>query len=190
MEIGETLYVIHRKDWREWLEGNFETADEIWLVYPNKASGKERIPYNDAVEEALCFGWIDSIVKSIDEHHAAQRFTPRRPKSSYSQPNKERLKWLAENKMLHSSILESIQPILEEKFVFPEDIIAAIKANPDAWKNYQAFAGAYKRIRIAYIDNARIRPEEFDKRLANFIKTAAQNKQIGIGGIDKYFDRD
>jgi uncharacterized protein YdeI (YjbR/CyaY-like superfamily) len=189
MEIGKTLYVIDRKDWRDWLENNFETADEIWLVYPNKASGEERIPYNDAVEEALCFGWIDSIVKSIDEHHAAQRFTPRRPKSGYSQPNKERLKWLAEKDLLHPSIKESVQYILEEEFDFPKDITDAIKANPEAWRNYQAFAPAYKRIRVAYIDAARKRPEEYDKRLANFIKATEQNKHIGFGGIDKYFNR-
>jgi len=190
MEIGETLYVVDRKDWRGWLEKNFESADEIWLVYPNKVSGKERILYNDAVEEALCFGWIDSIIKSIDEQHAAQRFSPRRPKSGYSQQNKERLKWLAEQDMLHPSILGSVRPIMEEKFVFPNDIIQAIKANPEAWKNYQAFAGAYKRIRIAYIDGARKRPQIFEKRLANFIKKTEQNKLIGYGGIDKYFDRD
>ena len=65
MDIGETLYVIDRKPWRAWLEAHFDTAREIWLVYPNKASGEPRILYNDAVEEALCFGWIDSIVKKL-----------------------------------------------------------------------------------------------------------------------------
>jgi len=190
MDISETLYITNRKDWRTWLEDNFETADEIWLVFPKKASGKESIPYNDAVEEALCFGWIDSIVKGIDELHTARRFTPRQPNSGYSQPNKERLKWLAENDRLHPSIVESVQPILEEEFVFPEDILAAIKANEVAWTNYQAFSGAYKRIRIAYIDAARRCSEEFKKRLASFIKSAEQNKLIGYGGIDKYFDRD
>ena len=87
MEIGETLYVVDRKPWREWLEANFETARDIWLIYPNKASGQPRILYNDAVEEALCFGWIDSIIKKLDPLRAVQRFSPRNPKSSYSQPN-------------------------------------------------------------------------------------------------------
>jgi uncharacterized protein YdeI (YjbR/CyaY-like superfamily) len=190
MDIGETLYVTNRNDWRTWLEGSFETVDEIWLVFPKKASGKDSIPYNDAVEEALCFGWIDSIVKGIDEHHTARRFTPRRPNSGYSQPNKERLKWLAENNRLHPSIAESVQPILEEEFVYPEDILSAIKTHEKAWANYQTFSGAYKRIRIAYIDSARRRPEEFKKRLASFIKAAEQNKLTGYGGIDKYFSRD
>ena len=75
MDIGKTLYVTNRKNWRAWLEKNFESEAEIWLVYPKKSSGKERILYNDAVEEALCFGWIDSIVKSMDEDHSVQRFS-------------------------------------------------------------------------------------------------------------------
>ena len=74
--------------------------------------------------------------------------------------------------------------------LFPKDILDAIKANSVAWKNYQTFAGAYKRIRVAYIDGARKRPEIFEKRLANFIKKTEQNKHIGYGGIDKYFERE
>jgi uncharacterized protein YdeI (YjbR/CyaY-like superfamily) len=187
MEIGKTLYVHHREDWRAWLEKNFDKAKEIWLVNPNKASGKPRLPYNDAVEEALCFGWIDSIIKKLDTDNAVQRYTPRSPKSAYSQQNKERLRWLAEHNLIHPTIQESVQSVLEEEFVFPPDILAAIKANPQAWKNYQSFSPAYQRIRVAYIDSARKRPEEFRKRLANFIKKTEQNKQIGYGGIDKYF---
>ena len=78
MEIGETLYVVERGEWRRWLEANFESAGEIWLVYPNKGSGEGRILYNDAVEEALCFGWIDSIIKKLDPLRAVQRFSPRK----------------------------------------------------------------------------------------------------------------
>ena len=92
MEIGKTLYVDTREAWRAWLAANFQTAAEIWLVNPNKASGRPRLLYNDAVEEALCFGWIDSTVKKLDAETAAQRYTPRNPKSSYSQMNKERLR--------------------------------------------------------------------------------------------------
>jgi len=187
MEIGKTLYVHNREDWRAWLEKNFDEAEEIWLVNPNQASGKPRLPYNDAVEEALCVGWIDSIIKKLDADISVQRYTPRNPKSAYSQQNKERLRWLAEHNLIHPSIQESIQSVLEEEFVFPPDILAAIKANPQAWKNYQSFSPAYQRIRVAYIDSARKRPEEFQKRLANFIKKTEQNKQIGYGGIDKYF---
>jgi uncharacterized protein YdeI (YjbR/CyaY-like superfamily) len=187
MEIGKTLYVIDRNAWRAWLEDNFGKENEIWLVYPKKSSGKKCILYNDAVEEALCFGWIDSIRKSLDENHSVQRFSPRRPGSGYSQQNKERLKWLAEHDLIHPSIRASIKPVLQEEFEFPPDILAKIKENEIAWKNFQQFSPAYQRIRIAYIDTARKRPEEFAKRLDNFIRATEQNKQIGYGGIDKYF---
>jgi uncharacterized protein YdeI (YjbR/CyaY-like superfamily) len=183
----KTLYVTNRKDWRAWLEKNFDKEKEVWLVFPKKASGKPRISYNDAVEEALCFGWIDSRVKTLDEERFVQRFSPRKPKSGFSQANKERLRWLLKEKLLHPSMEDTARKVLEKKFVFPPDIITAIKADKTAWKNYQNFSSAYKRIRIAYIDAARKRPEEFRKRLANFIKKTKENKQIGFGGIEKYY---
>ena len=160
---------------------------EIWLILPNKSSGKPKLLYNDAVEEALCFGWIDSIIKKPDPESSAQRYTPRNPKSGYSQQNKERLRWLAEHDLIHPSIQESIQPVLEEEFIFPKDILKAIRANPIAWDHYRNFSPAYQRIRVAYIDSARAHPEIFEKRLSNFLKKTEQNKQIGYGGIDKYF---
>lgn len=187
MDSHKKLYFPDREKWRIWLEKNFESEKEIWLVFPKKASGKPRIPYNDAVEEALCFGWIDSTIKSFDEESYIQRFSPRNPKSTYSQPNKERLKWLSKQKMLHPSIQEKVQDTLKQKFVFPEDILSAIRKDKKAWDNYTQFSEAYKRIRIAYIDAARKRPEEFNKRLENFIQMTRENKQIGFGGIEKYY---
>jgi uncharacterized protein YdeI (YjbR/CyaY-like superfamily) len=183
----KTLYVTDRNDWRAWLEKNFDKEKEIWLIFPKKASGKPRISYKNAVEEALCFGWIDSQVRTLDEESSAQRFSPRNPKSGYSQTNKERLKWLLKEKLIHPSMQQTAKKVLEEKFVFPPDIINALKADKTAWKNYQKFSSAYKRIRIAYIDAARKRPAEFKKRLANFIEKTKKNKQIGFGGIEKYY---
>lgn len=187
MEIGETLYVSDRKPWREWLEDNFDAKREIWLVYPNKASGEPCILYNDAVEEALCFGWIDSIIKKLDSLRAAQRFSPRKRGSGYSQQNKERLRWLADEGLLHPSIHEAVQGTLREEFVFPEDILDAIKANERAWANYQGFSAAYQRIRVAYIDTARARPEMFYSRLQSFLRATEKGRQVGHGGIEKYF---
>ena len=187
MQINETLYVTNRKVWREWLEKNFQKKKEIWLVYPKKSSGKPRIPYNNAVEEALCFGWIDSIVKSLDRESSAQRFTPRNPKSNFSQPNKERLRWLLRENLVHPSIITTALQVLKEKFVFPSDILERIKADRVAWENYEKFSPAYKRIRIAYIETSRKRPEFFEKRLHNFIKKNRENKKIGFGGIEKYY---
>ena len=139
------------------------------------------------MEEALCFGWIDSTVRSLDEYNSAQRFTPRNPKSGYSQLNKERMKWLLENDLIHPSMLEKAKRIASEKFVFPKDVIDAVRRDKAAWKNFTAFSDTYKRIRIAYIDGARERPEEFEKRLKNFINKTRENKRIGFGGIEKYY---
>ncbi len=187
MEITQTLYITDRKDWRNWLKKNYKSEKEIWLVYPKKATDKPRIEYNDAVEEALCFGWIDSIVKKLDEEHTAQRFSPRKPKAKYSQANIERLRDLVAKKKVVKEVAESLGGILNEEFVIPPDILKAIKTNKEAWKNYQKLSDAYIRIRIAFIDGARHRPEEFKKRLRYFIEMTEQNKMYGFGGIEKHF---
>jgi len=183
----KTLYLTNRKDWRSWLEKNFDREEDIWLVFPKKSSGMLRISYNNAVEEALCFGWIDSTVKKIDDKSSIQRFSPRRAKSSFSQANKERLKWLIKENLLHPSVQDIAHKVLKNKFIFPPDIVKAIKNNKSAWENYQKFSPAYRRIRVAYIETARNRPEEFEKRLTNFVKKTIENKQIGFGGIEKYY---
>ena len=188
MTEKETIYFTNRLDWRKWLETNFETKDDIWLEYPLKKTGKERIIYNDAVEEALCFGWIDSTVKSLDKETTIQRFCKRRKNSSFSQPNIERLKWLYENNLIHDSKKNDVLEVIQQEFNFPEDIIRELKSENVVWENYQKFSAPYKRIRIAYIESARKRPEEFEKRLHNFIDKTKENKLIkGFGGIDKYY---
>ena len=131
------LYVTKREDWRSWLKENFDREKEVWLVYPRKSSGKDRIAYNDAVEEALCFGWIDSTVRSLDAASSVQRFSPRNPQSSYSQANKERMKWLLEQGLLHPSLLEQAEKISAERFVFPKDIIETLKSDETVWGELQ-----------------------------------------------------
>ena len=123
----EIRYFENRKDWRQWLADNFDTADGVWFVFPTKSSSEKSIVYNDAVEEALCFGWIDSTIKSLDKEHKIHRFTPRNPKSTYSQANKERLKWLLEHKMIHLEFEDKIRTVLSVPFVFPNDIIDRLK---------------------------------------------------------------
>ncbi len=184
----ETKYFTNRQDWRKWLENNFETRDDIWLEYPKKETGKKRILYNDAVEEALCFGWIDTTVKSLNIETTIQRFCKRRNYTIYSQANKERLNWLLESGLIHNSLVKDIEKVAKEKFVFPADIIEKLKTDKNTWKNFQKMSGPYKRIRIAYIESARKRPEEFEKRLNNFIDKTKENKLIkGFGGIEKYY---
>lgn len=184
----KTFYTSSRAEWRNWLSKNYKKESEIWFIFPMKETGETSLSYNDAVEEALCFGWIDSTIKHIDETHRAQHFTPRKNGSPYSRPNIERLIWLEKQNMLTDEIRESVLPLIKAPYEFPEDIIAAIKENTETWKNYQNFPEGYKRIRIAYIDAARNRPEEFKKRLESFIKKTHRNVLIkGFGGIDKYY---
>src|SRR3990172_3120162 len=147
MEITTTFYAKNRTIWRSWLKKHHATKGEIWLVYYNKSSGKPRIPYNDAVEEALCFGWIDSILKKIDEESFAQRFTPRKPKSVWSEMNKERVRRLTKEKKMtaiglaafhgsaHRSMLNTGTSVLAEKFVIPPFILKSLQRDVITWKN-------------------------------------------------------
>jgi uncharacterized protein YdeI (YjbR/CyaY-like superfamily) len=184
---AELLYVTNGREWRDWLKRHYKSEKEVWLVYYKKHTGEPRIPYNDAVEEALCFGWIDSTVKSVDEDRYAQRFSLRNPKSPYSQANKERLRWLVKQGKVVDGVLATLGSLVEDQFETPPDILKAIKANKEAWKNFQSFSQPYIRIRIAFIDAARNRPQEFTKRLGYFIEMAEKNRQFGFGGIEKYY---
>ena len=184
---AELLYVTNGREWRDWLKRHYKSEKEVWLVYYKKHTGKPRISYNDAVEEALCFGWIDSTVRTIDEDRYAQRFSPRNPKSPYSQANKERLRDLVKQGRVVDEVLATLGNLAEEQFEIPPDILKAIKANKKAWKNFQAFSPPYIRIHIAFIDAARRRPQEFTKRLRYFIEMAEKNRQFGFGGIEKYY---
>lgn len=181
------LYLTSRKEWRDWLKKHYKSEQDVWLVYYKKHTGKPRIPYNDAVEEALCFGWIDSTVKRIDEDRFAQRFSPRNPKAPYSQANKERLRELIKQGKVVKGVLATLGNLAEEQPEIPPDILKAIRANKKAWKNFQTFSPSYIRIRIGFIDGARNRPREFEKRLRYFLEMTEKNKRFGFGGIEKYY---
>ncbi len=177
----ETLYVTNRRDWREWLEKNHKKKKDVWLVYYRKSSGKPRIPYNDAVEEALCFGWIDSIVKGIDEEKYAQRFSHRRAGSNWSQMNLERARRLIKQGKMKPVGLGLVEDLLKnERFEIASDILKALKKDENTWAVFQDFPDSYKRIRLGFIEMARNRPEEFRRRLRYFLKMTAQNKRFGM----------
>ena len=186
MEITETLYVINSKDWRKWLIKNCKSKKDIWLIYYRKKSGKPRISYNSAVEEALCYGWIDSIVKSIDMQRYAQRFSPRKSNSVLSQMNRERVRLLVAKKKMTKAGFSALAHVYDPKkdvpkLVIPVDTLITLKKNKDAWKNFQKFPEAYKRIRIAYIERRRNQGAlEYERSLQHFIKMTAQNKRIGF----------
>jgi uncharacterized protein YdeI (YjbR/CyaY-like superfamily) len=110
MEIGETLYVTTRDKFREWLEKNHKVRSEIWLIQYKKATRKPSINYVEAVEEAICFGWIDNIEKSIDAERYATRFSPRRPKSNWTESNKERARKLIEEGKMTEAGLATLSP--------------------------------------------------------------------------------
>jgi len=188
MEIGKSLYVTERKAWRDWLSKHYKTEKDIWLVYPRKKTGKPRIPYIDAVEEAICFGWIDSIVKKIDDESYAQRFSPRRSTSQWSQPNIERMRRLIKlGEMTPAGLAVLKDPdILKrgQELKIAPDILKALKADKQTWANFQGFPDDYKRIRIAYIEDVRgYREADFQKRLQNFLKKTKANKRFGFGGV-------
>ncbi len=182
------LHVTERREWRVWLRKYCKSQKEIWLVFNKKHTGRPRVSYNDAVEEALAFGWIDSTVRKVDEDRYAQRFTPRRPGSPFSQANRERLRAMARKGKVAEDVLAKLGDVIAvEELRIPPDILGALKADRAAWKNFRAFSESYKRIRIGYIEGARARPEEFAKRLRHFLAKTKKNRLIGYGGIDKHY---
>lgn len=182
------LQATRRDEWRAWLRKNARSAKEVWLVYYKKHTGRPRVSYNDAVEEALAFGWIDSTARRIDGDRYAQRFTPRRPGSPYSQANLERLRAMARRGKVAKRVLEEVAGLLAEtKLRLAPDIREALRTDPGTWKNFRSFSEPYKRIRLGYIEGARDRPAEFAKRLRHFVEMTKKNRLFGFGGIEKHY---
>lgn len=174
-----------RDEWRSWLKEHHTTEKEIWLVYYKKHTGKPRIPYNDAVEEALCYGWIDSTVKKLDDERFAQRFTPRQQGSTLSETNKARIRQLVKQKKMTAAGLAAVKHLLDdpsknEAIVIAPDILKALKEDKTTWANFQQFPDSYKRIRIGWIEMARTRPQIFEQRLRYFLKMTGKNKRFGM----------
>src|SRR5262245_14663076 len=180
MKIGETLYVKNAREWRDWLTKHHETAREIWLVYYKKGARKASIPDNDAVNEALCYGWIDSIVKKLDDAKRVQRFTPRRDRSPISEMNKERLRRLAKARRVTAPVLAAVASQLNAGFSIPADILVALQADRTTWRNFRRFPTSYQRIRVAFVVGARNRPDMFQRRLRYLVKMTAENKRFGM----------
>lgn len=187
MEIGKILYLTKRSEWRAWLSKNHNKEPDIWLLFYSKASGKPRLSYDDAVLEALCFGWIDSIVKKVDTESFAQRFSPRKKTSVLSQMNTERVRELIkEGKMTKTglaAIAHAFDPKTdkEDEFTIPKGILKALKNNATAWENFNKMPPSYQRIRVAYIESRkRHSTGMYIKALNNFIRATEKGKQIGI----------
>lgn len=192
MKITKTLYVKDRKAWRIWLAKNHAVRKDIWLIYYKKSSGKKRISYDAAVEEALCYGWIDSIAKKLDEKRYVQRFSRRKPSSVLSQMNLERVRRLIARKQMTKAGLAAIAHVFNpdkdsfKPFKTPAGILKALKANEKAWKNYQRLPVAYRRVRIAFIESRkRHGMPYYRKSLKHFIDMTAKNKRFGFVRPDR-----
>ena len=177
MQMTDSVQPGDRTQWRKWLQRHHENESEIWLILL-KRPGQKDLTYLDAVEEAMCFGWIDGIGKTYSDTQKAQRFTPRRKRSHWTELNKARVRRLIQlGRMTPAG--ESTLPELYADFKIANDIIEAIQMQPDAWTHFQSFPDLYRRVRISYIEEMRKRPDEFGKRLNHFIRKTAAGKMFG-----------
>jgi uncharacterized protein YdeI (YjbR/CyaY-like superfamily) len=160
------LYLTTRSDWRKWLTKNHLKEKEVWLRYYKKGSGKPRIPYDHAVEEALCFGWIDGKIRSTNEDYYIQRFTPRRKGSRWSKYNIERVgRMLSEGKMMkeglnaYQDLLDNPSLAVEDSSdgppVLPENLLKALENNGNALENFNSFPESARRIYVEWLKSAK-----------------------------------
>ncbi len=182
-----------RAAWRSWLSENHGKLREVWLVYAKKQSGKDSISYEEAVEEAICFGWIDGQVRTVDEDRYKQRFSPRTNKSRWSELNIARAK-----KMIGAGLMtDEGRTIFEEamqkdrivpaltSYSIPEELKAALASSPAALKNYQNMAPAHRLMYAGWVSTAK-RPETRMKRAEKSIELLTENKRlVDVFGIKK-----
>ena len=186
MEITETVYVPTRAQWRGWLAKHHATKREIWLIFYKKGSGKPRVDYGDAVEEALCYGWIDTTTKSMDAERYVQRFTPRRPGSDWSTPNLIRVRKLVAaglmtpagavhlpSKKAAQAFRAKHQKRITGTTVAPRDLAAALRIVSKADAHWKVLTPGYKRLMIRWITDAKLAPTRA-KRIARAVSLLAR----------------
>jgi uncharacterized protein YdeI (YjbR/CyaY-like superfamily) len=180
------VHLERREDWRAWLTEHHASSDGVWLVSWKSATGRPAVGYGAAVEEALCFGWIDSLARTLDEERGMQLFTPRRPGSRWSRSNKERVARLEAAGLIEpagAAVIEAARAdgswtALDdvENLVVPEDLAAAFAAHPGAAEHWQAFSPSAKRTILAWILDAK-RPDTRAKRVETTAAEAAQGRR-------------
>jgi uncharacterized protein YdeI (YjbR/CyaY-like superfamily) len=180
----EQFYPVTRAEWREWLAKNHATSPGVWLVYYKKESGKPRIAHEDAVAEALCFGWIDSKAKGLDSERTIQLFTRRKSKSPWSKINKALVEQLIAEGLMTPAGMEKIETAKQngmwtaydsvEALIVPDDLQSAFSANPTAEQHFNAFSNSSKKIILRWIESAK-KPETRQKRVEETVRLAAQN---------------
>ncbi len=187
-KITKTLYVTDREKWRAWLKKNHERQKEVWLIYYKKHSGKPRIPYDDAVEEALCFGWIDSTVRKLDEERYAQRYTPRNDRSIWADSNIRRAKRMIRQGRMTEAGLAKFRlagtkkaAIVHATLRMPADLKEALAADEKAYENFRKLAPSYRKIYIWWVTSAK-KEETRSRRIRKAVELAAKNRKIpGLG---------
>ena len=184
------LYAANRKEWRSWLNKNHAVAKEIWLVFFKKNTGQSSIGYRDSDEEALCFGWIDGLKRSIDSQKYAYRFTPRRSGSKWSPLNIK----LANKMIEEGKMAEAGMTAFNQKIEYDEEILkgrdaqdmsltpemeTALRENKKAWQNFNNLAPGYRKQYVGWLRNAK-KQETLVRRLQQAIKLLAENKKLGM----------
>ncbi|MEC1177094.1 YdeI/OmpD-associated family protein [Metasolibacillus meyeri] len=178
MEIENLIRVKTRQELRDWLEENSITARFCWVIV-SVGEQTEVIQYLDAVEEALCFGWIDGIKKKISDTELAQRLSPRKKKSNWTELNKERVRRLDKFGLMKEEGLRILPDMRPESFTIDKDIEALLKEDDQLYQNFINFPELYSRIRIDTIQSYRNEPDIFSKRLNKFIENTRENKMYG-----------
>jgi uncharacterized protein YdeI (YjbR/CyaY-like superfamily) len=184
------LYFKTGKEWHEWLEKNHSISKGIWLRYYKKPSGKPRIPYVDAVEEALCFGWIDGKIKRINEDYYIQYFTPRRRGSRWSKYNIDRVEKLIQDGRMKAAGLDAFRQVLEKpELVYdnrsdgdpelPGDLGASLEKNKKAFENFLNFSPSSRRIYIEWLKSAK-KSETRERRIVKIVELSERNIKPGI----------
>jgi len=185
MKVLKTLDVRNRRRWRKWLERHHDLESEIWLVFHKRHTPTKSISYSDALDEALCFGWVDSLVKRLDEDRYARKFTPRKPDSRWSTINRRRYAELKARGLLAAPGIERAptsrsgdapRPSLA---AIPQYIQKELEANAGARKYFEQLAPSYQRLYIAWIDSAK-RQETKEKRLREAILLLAAGKKLAL----------
>jgi uncharacterized protein YdeI (YjbR/CyaY-like superfamily) len=182
----EVLYDMDRADWRRWLKKNHDSSTGVRLAIFKKGSGKLGVTYEEAVEEALCFGWIDGRLNAVDEERFKLHFSSRRPSSYWSRSNKERVQRLIEKGLMTPAGLAKIEiakkngnwDIIDdvENLRVPDDLEKALSVHPPAKENFEAFGIAYKKQALWWIKSAK-RPETRARRVEETTLLAAENKK-------------
>jgi uncharacterized protein YdeI (YjbR/CyaY-like superfamily) len=175
-----SYYAKNRKQWRNWLTKSSANRKEIWLIYYKKDSRKLSISHEDAVKEAICFGWIDGIVKKLDEERTVRRFTPRKPESRWSALNIRRAKELIRlGKMTPAGLAAFIpeKTSKQQPNEFSTEISEIFRQNKAAWNNFQAFPPYYRRMTTGWVQSAK-KPETQKSRLRQLIQFSEVNKKI------------